>query len=232
MKAYQRLMPGSARFWSTDMGLSALLGSLTIYIFVVSPLSRHYHVGKVVHVFFALVLLSGLLGTSPGARFRPWMLMAAVSAVLFRWISQENAVRLWVGLGYGCSSLFFGLSVIQLLARVFQRGPKTAHRVRGAVAVYLMLGLLWVSFYQLVELLSPGAFRFPDNPDGTPLPDAAQQSALIYFSFVTLTTVGYGDVVAVEPFARSLAVMEALSGQLFPAVLLARIVALQVSEEQ
>ena len=100
----------------------------------------------------------------------------------------------------------------------------TLHRVQGAVAAYLLLGLVWGYAYQLVAALAPGAFA---NAVATP----GQDHNLIYFSFVTLTTVGYGDVTPVHPAARSLALMEALTGQLYPAILLARLVTLYTQEE-
>ena len=106
-----------------------------------------------------------------------------------------------------------------VLAQTFRAGPVNRHRIEGAVAAYLLLGLAWALAYELVGLLAAGAFSGtgrsgPERPD------------LVYFSFVTLTTVGYGDVTPVHPVARSLAVAEALTGQLYPAILLARLVSL------
>ena len=106
-----------------------------------------------------------------------------------------------------------------VLAQTFRAGPVNFHRIQGAVAAYLLLGLAWALAYELVSLLAAGAFSFagsggPERPD------------FVYFSFVTLTTVGYGDVTPVHPVARSLAVAEALTGQLYPAILLARLVSL------
>jgi voltage-gated potassium channel Kch len=93
------------------------------------------------------------------------------------------------------------------------------HRIQGAVAAYLLLGLSWALAYELVALRVGQAFS------GAGL-GAAERTSFIYFSFVTLTTVGYGDITPVHPVARSLAVAEALTGQLYPAILLARLVSL------
>jgi voltage-gated potassium channel Kch len=87
--------------------------------------------------------------------------------------------------------------------------------------VYLLLGLTWAVAYELVALRQPGAFA------GTSTEVDASQRWL-YYSFVTLTTVGYGDVTPVHPIARSLAVLKALTGQLYPAILLAHLVSLEV----
>ena len=106
-----------------------------------------------------------------------------------------------------------------VLAQAFRAGPVNVHRIQGAVAAYLLLGLVWALAYELVALVAAGAFS------GTGLGGAGRPD-FIYFSFVTLTTVGYGDVTPVHPVARSLAVAEALTGQLYPAILLARLVSL------
>jgi hypothetical protein len=228
---YQRLIRNPAWFWSTDAGLSALLVSLTLFIFVISPLSRHYSTGEALNVLFVFVLLSGVLSASPSARLRWLMLLVGIPAAMLRWISEVFTEPIWAGLRYGFHALFFGMIAVALLMRVFERGPKTGHRVQGAIAVYLVQGMMWAALYQLVEVILPGAFQFPGSSEAVSSSGVAQNSSFIYFSFVTLTTVGYGDVLAVDPFARSLAMIEALTGQLFPAVLIARIVALQVSEE-
>jgi voltage-gated potassium channel Kch len=228
---YRRLIRNPAWFWSTDAGLSALLVSLTLYIFIISPLSKHYNMGEALNGLFILVILSGVFSASPSSRLRQLMLVVAIPIALIRWISIASTRNVWLALQHGFSAVFFGMIAVMLIMRVFERGPKTGHRVQGAVAVYLMQGMMWAALYQLVDVMLPGAFQFPATPEGDPLSTTARDSSFIYFSFVTLTTVGYGDVLAVDPFARSLAMMEALSGQLFPAVLIARIVALQVSED-
>ncbi|MCU0587836.1 MAG: potassium channel family protein [Syntrophobacteraceae bacterium] len=227
---YQRLIRDPAWLWSTDLGLSVLLVSLTLFTFVINPLSKHYNTGETLNVLFIIVLLSGVLGASPSRRLRRLMLLVAIPTGLLQRGQLLFADKTWLVLHHGFNAVFCGMIVMALMMRVFEKGPKTGHRVQGAVAVYLMQGVMWASLYQLVEAFLPGSFQIPASPDGSPLSREARDSAFIYFSFVTLTTLGYGDVLAVDPFARSLAMMEALIGQLFPAVLIARIVALQVSE--
>jgi hypothetical protein len=115
------------------------------------------------------------------------------------------------------------LSILALmtLKRTLRPGRVTVYRVFGGIAGYLLIGYTWTFAYQLLLLQAPGAIHFEPA-----LPDAFSQqpSHLIYFSFVTLTTVGYGDVHPVLPAARSLAVAEALVGQLYLAILIASLV--------
>ena len=112
--------------------------------------------------------------------------------------------------------------ILLLLVRVFRKGPVSGSRLQGAVAVYLLLGLAWAHAYVIFNRNHPDAFSIQEHTPAT-------VAAWTYFSFVTLTTVGYGDIVPKDPVARMLAAGEALTGQLFLAVLLARLVALQVS---
>ena len=112
-----------------------------------------------------------------------------------------------------------------VLDHVFRAGPITGDRVRGAILAYLLIGLVWTFAYQLTHRLAPGSFRLGDS---TPTPEVFMHG-LGYFSYVTLTTVGYGDVTPLHPLARSLAVAEGLIGQLYPAILIGRLVSLQIS---
>jgi Ion channel len=122
----------------------------------------------------------------------------------------------------GASLLSLLLLLGIVLAQTLRRGPITFHRIQGAVAAYLLLGVIWAHAYSLLAILRPGAFSGPvDTADGP--------RALLYFSFVTLTTVGYGDVLPVHPVARSLAVLEAVVGPLYLAILVARLVSLAVA---
>lgn len=107
---------------------------------------------------------------------------------------------------------------------VFAPGVVTAHRVRGAIVLYLTLGLVFTSAYRIIWEYSPVALS--GIPAGTETWRASAD--ILYFSFVTLTSIGYGDIVPVHPIARSLTNMEGIIGQLFPATLLARLITLQL----
>ena len=99
-------------------------------------------------------------------------------------------------------------------------------QVLGGVVLYLNIGLTFATIYALIENVSPGAFHAAAAGAGPPL----HPSYFIYFSFVTLTTVGYGDIVPVHAAARSMATLEAALGQLYPAIILARLVSIEVSQ--
>ncbi len=100
----------------------------------------------------------------------------------------------------------------------------------GAVAAYLLIGMIWSLAYYLVTLWVPEAFSVQGSL--TSGNRESLQSKLFYFSFVTLTTLGYGDIVAVHPTVRMLVILEGVIGQLYPAILIARLVSLQVQSRQ
>ncbi len=107
---------------------------------------------------------------------------------------------------------------------VFAPGPINTHRILGAIVLYLNLALFFGTFYRFILDFAPAAFAgvagVPDKVEGE-----KGFASIVYFSFVTLTSTGYGDILPINPFARSLANLESIVGQLFPAILLARLVA-------
>jgi hypothetical protein len=203
------------RFWDSDRGLSAFLGILVLFLFVLPPLVVWVGRGRglIIGLGFTVLLLAGVAALPTRSAVRTALLVLVVGATAVRW--GPFAAQITAAAGLVCIA---AMSFV-VLVQTFRAGPVNVHRIQGAVAGYLMLGLSWALAYELVALLAPGAFS------GGGL-GAAERPSFIYFSFVTLTTVGYGDIAPVHPVARSLAVAEALTGQLYPAILLARLVSL------
>jgi len=108
---------------------------------------------------------------------------------------------------------------------VFGRGPTTHHRILGAVVMYLSIGMIFTSVDILLAQTIPGAFSH------LPTDSIEQRESLTYYSFSTLTTSSFGDILPVNPIARNFANLESICGQLFPATLLARIVSLHNAKD-
>jgi hypothetical protein len=100
-----------------------------------------------------------------------------------------------------------------------------ANRLVGAICVYLLLGVIWAMIYTLINAISPGSFAGFSPMDGV-----GWDSEWLYFSFVTMTTLGYGDILPVSATARGLAYMQAVVGQFYIAVLVAGLVGAYVSK--
>jgi Ion channel len=126
-----------------------------------------------------------------------------------------------------CAALTaFDLAIAWAVANVaFGAGKVSAYRVMGAVILYLSIALVFANAYRACALMLNSAFSGPK------LSDASFVNNSLYFSLSTLTTTGYGDITPLHPFVRSLANLEAVIGQLFPATLLARLVTLHAAGE-
>ena len=203
------------RFWESDPGLSVFLGLLVLVLFVLPPLVDPEGGGRglVLDVGLSLLLLAGVAALSTHSAVRALLFVLVVGALVVRWGPFSAPATALAALVTVMAMAFV------VLAQAFRAGPVNVHRIQGAVAAYLLLGLAWALAYESVALLATEAYSGPGVA-------APERGRFIYFSFVTLTTVGYGDVTPVHPVARSLAVAEALTGQLYPAILLARLVSL------
>lgn len=210
------------RFWAADRSLSVLFGLLVVVAVAPPVLATPGRLGGLGReIAFSLLLVAGVM---VGLERRALRLVAAVMAVLalvLRWGSTATSSA-YVAAGRELASLAaLALFAVVVAGRVYRPGAVTLHRILGAVAVYLLLGLTWASAYELVHILRPDAFTGAVG-------NAPTSHTWIYFSFVTLTTTGYGDVAPVHPVARWLAVLEAMAGQLYLAITVARLVALYV----
>lgn len=225
----RRIWTRLSRFWETDESLSVLLGVLIVFELVVPPLLVQRGLGgpgPVADAFFTLVLFAGVAAVWRESR---WAFRAVVAfslvALPVRWAA-------WLDPGAGLATWSAATAVVVVvvltlvvLAKVLRPGMVTSYRIQGAVAAYLLLGLVWAGAYEWIALRNPSAFAGVTDPAGA----GAQW---IYYSLITLTTMGYGDITPLDPVARSLAASEALTGQLYLAILISRLVALELESRR
>jgi hypothetical protein len=225
----RRILAYLERLWTTDIALTTLLVSLLIYIFFLYPLGLLGSFRLLPTVFFSLILITGAITVSRNRIFRTlvfsWGLLTFILLWARYWFPHQALIFVTNSLG-----LFFLVLLTSLiLHQALREGPTTYHRIMGAVAAYLLIGMIWSLAYYVIALWIPGAFSIQGasaSGGGESL-----QSQLFYFSFVTLTTIGYGDIAAVHPIVRMLVILEGVVGQLFPAILIARLVSLQVQSK-
>jgi ion channel len=214
-----------------DATLSALLATQVLITFVAIPLGAVYPSGHMLmdvgHLAFASVCALSLT--------ERWAIRGALLASLLMFAAGPAALdRVGAGLGLGAElshemiaavAFAFNLLVTVLVAlRAFGPGHVTAHRVQGAVLVYLNVAALFAIAYGLLEAHAPGSIRLTSGSFITAAP-GARTAELSYFSLATITTTGYGDLAPAHQLARSMANMEAVFGQIFPATFVARLVA-------
>lgn len=220
-----RLIDDELRRRYADPLLTALTILLVLMMFIVSPLQIDRGIGVTeAGAVIALVMIGGVRLLAQGL-LPPLLMLIAVcmnAVVIFHRLHGRASLEdLYLS---ACGWILLTGTLGWVVARsVFGPGRINYHRIIGAILLYLLIAMAFASLYLLIGLRVPGAFAnlaIEDSP--------ALTSALIYFSCVTLTTVGYGDITPVYPLARSLANLEAIVGQLYPAILIGRLVTLQL----
>jgi len=215
-----------ARFWQRDESLTVLLGLLLLFAFVLPPLApREPSRGPFTTALFSCVLIAGVTTVMRQNRWAArGFATLCVAALLLRWIAWFDPDLEFAVWSVAMDTVALAVLAVVVLAMVLRPGTVTRRRLEGAVAAYLLLGLAWAGAYRWVALGDPAAFG------GAIAADVNQQ--WIYYSLVTLTTMGYGDITPLTPVARSLAVAEAFTGQLYLAILISRLVALELQARQ
>lgn len=212
-----------SEFWSGDLGLTLVSISLGILVFIIFPLRQAGLAGRFfMDVVMVSLMISGTLVMNQSRLLTGITVGIVILGACILWASRLYPSALLFQVSSAFSVLVFLLYVRIVLLVMFREGPVTWSRIQGGICAYLLIGMAWSSAYTLIEHIHPWSFHFVSQPEN--LDDLV--SKLIYFSFATLTTVGFGDVLAVTPFARSLAIAEAVVGQLFPAILIGALVAM------
>jgi ion channel len=180
----------------------------------------------IVSLLLSLVLLSAVLAVSDRKGVLLIALVLAIPAIAGRWINHFRPDLVHPAVFLTAALVLVAFVVVNLLRFVWRAPSVNIEVLCASISAYLMLGLMWTMAYWLVDQLTPGgAFSFNTNA-GT---RSMNGFTGFYFSFITLSTVGYGDITPVSRIARWLAALEAMTGLLYVAVLIARLVALYSS---
>lgn len=162
------------------------------------------------NVFFSLILIAGAITVSRNRILRTLVFSWGLLTFIFLWTWYLFPYRTLVYVNTCLALVFLVLLTFLILGQAFREGPTTSHRIMAAVAAYLILGVIWPLVYYLIALRMPEAFSV--QGPFTPGDREVLRSHLFYFSFVTLTTLGYGDTVPVHPMVRMLVILEGSPG--------------------
>ncbi|NOR12308.1 MAG: two pore domain potassium channel family protein [Candidatus Aminicenantes bacterium] len=138
-------------------------------------------------------------------------------------LSPQNAHNFYV-VGLSIESLFLFTAITILIRKIFSEKNITTDTIKGGISVYFLMGFLWTYLYSLLLILDPQALALAKP--------TFEFSILTYFSFTTLTTLGYGDITPVSWLARNLTILESTIGQIYMTVLIARLVGLHIAGKQ
>jgi len=218
-------MPTPRQERAREQSLTALLVCLSLLMFVVTPLAEQGVIGQLAAgVLWALPGVLAALVVSPHHAAVAVIVAATGAGLATAILDRPSTVSALVARGSAAVAL--GILGGVIASVVFGPGRVTWHRLQGGVALYLIVALFFAHLYGLLTALVPNAFS--GLPAGLNAHAVFYRGRLLYFSLVTLTTVGYGDIVPLHSVARSLTTLEAVIGQLFPATLLARLVTLEL----
>ena len=200
-----------------------------VLIFVTAPFIEDLRGGELIEaVLMTVVLLSAVLAVGGRRRTLVWASVLVIPALVGKWINhwRPDLMPPEVFLGAG---LLFVLFVVLHLLRFILRAPRVDSEILClGVSNYLMLGWLWAFAYMLVDRLVPGSFAFTVGPSSV---RSLEGFRGFYFSYSTITTVAYGDIIPLTSAVRMLAMAEAMAGMLYVALLIARLVSLYYSKD-
>ena len=234
MLGHREQLQASALNWHSlrdrirDPSLSVLLVLEISIIFLTAPLAaKGLPLAEIVVdvLTWTVVAVIVVLSDRPAAIVPLLLAVGLISADFWSsaaWLPVSPRVLSYIGSILGFSALTW-----VVVHAVFAPGRITAQRVQGAAVVYLNLAMIFASAYRLIAELNPAAFNNASAPDRS-----TELGTMLYFSLVTLTTTGYGDVTPVDPFARGLANLEAVIGQFYLAITIARLVTLEIADRR
>jgi voltage-gated potassium channel len=200
---------------------------------VIPPFFINYSFTGVLASLFLSILLLSVLYVFPRRREFIFACVLAIPTMGGRWFLTFNESEILLYFEVLCWIGFLGITVVVILRQVLSATRVTNDTISGAICGYLLFGIMFAFLYALIELLFPGSYIIDGKPLHAHLGSFYYQhqiSTLIYYSLITLATVGYGDIVPVTLPARVLAALEAIAGQFYIAILIARLVSIRYSK--
>ena len=175
------------------------------------------------NIFLTGILLSGVHAVSEKKRNVYLSSLLALPMLVSVWSEYFVKNNYVVIVGTLCGVVFFAYMIVNILLFIYKQDEVTIDLIVGAAVVYLLMAIMWTFIYKVVETVHPGSFTISAT-------DIQERLRFTYFSLVTITTLGYGDIVPTTGLASSLATLEALVGQLYLVTTVAWLVGVRVSQ--
>jgi hypothetical protein len=207
--------------WDKESGLSGMLILLFIMHFVLIPIFGSHRLFMVIlNIFWMLFLMAGIFALAKNQKQALVISIIPVLFIVFGWISIYNTSTIIITTELILTVCTFALLIMLVLIKVFEPGPVTVYRIIGSIVVYMLLANLWAMVYIFLYQNIEGSFQVTLPPFET----NSLQANFLYFSYITITTTGYGEILPLHPLARSLVQIEAMIGVLYPVILIGRLV--------
>jgi Ion channel len=215
--------------WTKESGLSGMLVLLFIMHFILLPIfGSHIFFMVILNVFWMLFLMAGIFALAKSQKQAMLISIIPILFIIFSWINVFNKSTLIETTELILTVCTFALLIMLVLIKVFEPGPVTVYRIIGSIVVYMLLANLWGIIYMFLYINIEGSFQITLPP----FESNSLQANFLYFSYITLTTTGFGEIVPLHPLARSLVQVEAMIGVMYPVVLIGRLVSDNTSKHK
>jgi len=201
----------------------SLLVAIIVYLVVGPVLDKTIEYRFFFDIFFSAILLAGIFAVSQKKRSTVIAFSLAIPTLLAVWTREYTGGIAIEIISSGLNFLFFSYTLIVLLAFILNSTMVTHNVIYAALIGYLLMGLMWASIYSLIDTITPGSFNVLQSWVEDP------RLVYLYFSYVTLTTLGYGDISPLTAPAYSFSILEAIIGQIYLTVLIARLVGMHIT---
>ena len=195
-------------------------------LILVTPLVQEFvGIRMLWNIFLTAILLSGVHAISGKARnvyIASLLALPMLVSVWYGYFAQNNYVEV---AGNLCGVLFFAYMIVNILFFIYREDEVTGDLIAGAAVVYLLMAMMMAIIYKILAIAHPGSFTIPAT-------QINEQMRFLYFSLVTITTLGYGDIVPNTSLAGALATLEAVIGQLYLVTTVAWLVGVRVSQSR
>jgi voltage-gated potassium channel len=207
----------SKQFLTTSTSVLLLLVIFTIFFIPFFPIELHRYLYSIT---FTLIFLLSALALS---KYRSKIFNIAVIVIIIEWLSELLNLSILNHVSLIANIVFFDLVVILFILQIARAKTVTPQVIMESVSGYLMLGMSFSILIAFICIIDPNAYTFKHLTEQMN-PSISYVSNYIYFGFVTLSTLGYGDIVPITPAAKSLAIFISITGQMYVAIIIAALV--------
>jgi len=210
-----------------------LLVSLLILLATGSWLTERFESLAIFELLLTLVTLGSIRQQSTTRRQAAVGVGLAVPTMICLWVRKLVPAPGLSEVALGLLSLFLVYTAATILLHIFRTKSITRDTLSEALSVYLLMGITWACIYGLIYLQVPNAFHLPEETRtslASGITGQVPMDTLLYYSFVTLTTLGYGDVTPLASSARAMSMLEVVLGQFYLAVLIGRLIGMNIAD--